>query len=215
LVAQKIRLRVNLKGSRNRSVRGNKFADPDVGFPVWFSTKSASPIRSVAISSKQAFLSSVSPNDLIALFHRPVRYQSRRSPEREGSLNQPMFAPVLSINTPGAIRAKQEDGNTVVRQNHEQQITELMKTIKTRLLTGTAAWAAINWVACLQAQSFLLGQYDAPHYSGSDHSDLSSSTGKVYLGFDGGAAFQQPINLYDSIGDNEKGHVWHRRPAGL
>ena len=79
-----------------------------------------------------------------------------------------------------------------------------MKTVKMRLLTGTAALAAINWAAGLQAQSFLPDFYAAPHYSGSDHAYLSSTSGKVYFGFDGGAAFQQPINLYDSIGDNEK-----------
>jgi opacity protein-like surface antigen len=84
------------------------------------------------------------------------------------------------------------------------QTPEPMKPIKMRLLTGTAALAAINWAACIQAQSFLPDFYAAPHYSGSDHSYLSSPAGKVYFGFDGGAAFQQPINLYDSIGDNEK-----------
>jgi opacity protein-like surface antigen len=118
-----------------------------------------------------------------------------------------MFAPVLSINTPGAIRVTQEGGNSDVRQNHKHgkpQILEPMKTIKMGLLPGTAAFAAINWAACIQAQSFLPDYYVTPHYGASDHSYLSTPTGKVYLGFDGGAAFQQPINLYDSIGDKEK-----------
>jgi opacity protein-like surface antigen len=83
-----------------------------------------------------------------------------------------------------------------------------MKTTKIRLLTGAAAFAAVNWVASVQAQSPLPDHYDTPH-SGAPAPATPGRyylqpTGKVYVGFDAGAAFQQDINLYDTIGDNEK-----------
>jgi len=77
------------------------------------------------------------------------------------------------------------------------QTTELMKTNKMRLLIGAAAVAALNWAACLQAQSALPGSMPGQDYT-------LAANNKVYLSFDMGTAFQQDINLYDSIGDNEK-----------
>ena len=86
---------------------------------------------------------------------------------------------------------------------NKPQTPEPMKTNKMRLLRGTAALAAINWAACVQAQSLLPDHYDTPNYGAPSHSYLSPPTGKVYAGFDAGPAFQQDIRLYDTIGDSE------------
>ena len=68
--------------------------------------------------------------------------------------------------------------------------------------------ALANPLSRLHAQSSMPANYYAP-YSGAPTTVTpgryySPLTGKVYFGFDAGAAFQQDINLYDSIGDNEK-----------
>jgi opacity protein-like surface antigen len=83
-----------------------------------------------------------------------------------------------------------------------------MKTAKITIFTGAATFALTTWVSCLQAQP------SAPVYSGAPyagaatvatpgHYYLPSPTGKLYAGFDAGAAFQQDIRLYDTIGDSE------------
>jgi opacity protein-like surface antigen len=80
-----------------------------------------------------------------------------------------------------------------------------MKTTKRMLLTGTAIFALANSVSPLQAQQ-LLSYYDAPH-SGmmpGYHYQLPPPTGKVYLGFDIGAALQQDITIKDTFGESEK-----------
>ena len=74
-----------------------------------------------------------------------------------------------------------------------------MKTTKIITLAGACSLILANGVSCLKAQTPVPAYYNTP-----TRSYLDPPTGKVYVGFDAGAAFQQPINLYDSIGDNEK-----------
>ena len=78
-----------------------------------------------------------------------------------------------------------------------------MKTIKNKLILGTATFAAVNCVTSAQTQYTLSDKYDAPSYSASTRSYLDPPAGKVYLGFDMGPAFQQGITITDTIGDSD------------
>jgi opacity protein-like surface antigen len=79
-----------------------------------------------------------------------------------------------------------------------------MKTTKIRLLAAAAALAALNWAPCISAQSPVPAYHDALYYGPPTRSFLPPPTGKLYVGFDVGAAFQQDILLYDTIGDSEQ-----------
>ncbi|MGH7993089.1 MAG: outer membrane protein [Limisphaerales bacterium] len=124
-----------------------------------------------------------------------------------------MMPPVLSINTRKASGVTKEDGNTVVRQRHkrEQNLkrTELMKTTQIRILAGAAAFALANSGSNLQAQPSAPACYDA-HYSGVPTGTMPGRyyvtplSGKVYLSFDLGPAWQQEITLSDTLGDSEQ-----------
>src|SRR3974390_799846 len=78
-----------------------------------------------------------------------------------------------------------------------------MKTTKTKLFVGTAAFATVSCLAGLQAQYSLPDKYDVPTYSASTRSYLDPPAGKEYLGFDMGPAFQQGITITDTIGDSD------------
>ena len=78
-----------------------------------------------------------------------------------------------------------------------------MKTTKTKLVVGAAAFATVNCLASLQAQYSLPDKYDVPTYSASTRSYLDPPAGKVYLGFDMGPAFQHGITITDTIGDSD------------
>lgn len=79
-----------------------------------------------------------------------------------------------------------------------------MKTIKMRFLALAAALAAINQATCIQAQLVIPAYYDSPYYGAPNHYYMPPPTGKVYVGFDGGAAFQQNITISDTIGDTDQ-----------
>ena len=78
-----------------------------------------------------------------------------------------------------------------------------MNTTKIKLVAGTAAFAAVSCVAGIEAQYALPDSHAVSSDSTSTRSHLDPPTGKVYLGFDIGPAFQQGITITDSIGDSD------------
>ncbi len=86
---------------------------------------------------------------------------------------------------------------------------ELMNATKSRILAGTATFVLANFTSCLQAEPSLLACYEAPYSNAPVGAaprryDATPLSGKVYLGFDAGAAFQQDITITDSVGDSDK-----------
>jgi len=78
-----------------------------------------------------------------------------------------------------------------------------MNVTKSKILAGAATFAVANSVLCLQAQPSLPAYYDAPYSSvpvgaAPGRYYATPLSGKVYLGFDAGAAFQQDITISDS-----------------
>ncbi len=84
-----------------------------------------------------------------------------------------------------------------------------MKTIRIKILAGVAGLALANSASCLQAQPYWPAYYDTP-YSGAPTGTMPGRyyatplSGKVYLSFDLGPAWQQDITMSDPIGDSEK-----------
>jgi opacity protein-like surface antigen len=101
----------------------------------------------------------------------------------------------------------------IVRQNYKRnqnlKPTELMKATKSKILAGVVTLALANSPSSLQAQSSLPAYYDAP-YSGTSTGTMPGRyyatplSGKLYLGFDAGAAWQQDITISDSVGDSDR-----------
>jgi opacity protein-like surface antigen len=86
-----------------------------------------------------------------------------------------------------------------------------MKTPKIRLLAGAAAFALVNGATCIQAQTgvpayyyYAAPYYGAPASMAPDRYYRPPPTGKIYVGFEMGPAFQQDITITDSIGDSDK-----------
>jgi OmpA-OmpF porin, OOP family len=84
-----------------------------------------------------------------------------------------------------------------------------MKTTQMILLTAAVTFALANGVSGLQAQCSVPAYYDAPYYGAPPVTTpgryyLPPPTGKVYVGFDAGPAFQQNITISDTIGDTDR-----------
>ena len=83
-----------------------------------------------------------------------------------------------------------------------------MKTTRIKVLAGAVGLALANSVSDLQAQPSWPAYYDAP-YSGTPTGTMPGRyyatplSGKVYLNFDLGPAWQQDITMSDTIGDSE------------
>jgi hypothetical protein len=80
-----------------------------------------------------------------------------------------------------------------------------MRTTRIMLLTGAVSFALANTVSGLHAQQSWPYYYDTS-YSGTTagRHELPPPSGKVYLSFDIGPAWQQDITMSDTIGDSEK-----------
>jgi opacity protein-like surface antigen len=84
-----------------------------------------------------------------------------------------------------------------------------MKTTHIILLTGAVTLALAGSVSSLQAQSSSPAYYDPPYSNAPVGAApgryyATPLSGKVYLGFDAGAAWQQDITIRDTIGDSDK-----------
>jgi opacity protein-like surface antigen len=81
-----------------------------------------------------------------------------------------------------------------------------MNAIRTKILAGAAALAVAfsAWHLSAQPDYYYYGPYPAPPAPPASDRYYAPLSGKLYLGFDVGVAFQQDITLSDSIGDNEK-----------
>ncbi len=84
-----------------------------------------------------------------------------------------------------------------------------MNAIKIKNFAGAVTLALANSVSSLQAQPSLPAYYDTP-YSGTPAGTVPGRycatplSGKLYLGFDAGVAWQQDITISDSVGDSDR-----------
>ena len=86
---------------------------------------------------------------------------------------------------------------------------DLMNATKNKILAGVATSALASFVSCLQAGPSLPACNDAPYSStlvGAAPGRYATTPlgGKVYLGFDAGAVFQQDITITDDVGDSDQ-----------
>ncbi len=84
-----------------------------------------------------------------------------------------------------------------------------MNATKSRIVSAATALAMAYWPMALQAQTStptLIGSaiFGAPGNTVPGHGYVAPLNGKLYFGFDGGAALQQGITLSDSVGDSEQ-----------
>ena len=84
-----------------------------------------------------------------------------------------------------------------------------MNTTRNRILAGAVTLTLAGFVSGLQAQSSLPPAYYDTTYPGVPASAAPGHyamplAGKIYLGFDLGAALQQDITITDGAGDRER-----------
>jgi len=84
-----------------------------------------------------------------------------------------------------------------------------MNATKCWILPQAIALAMLNMPVALQAQTSTPTVFDSPTSSpagstGPEHDNATPLGGKVYFGFDAGAALQQNITLSDTVGDSEQ-----------
>ena len=84
-----------------------------------------------------------------------------------------------------------------------------MHAAKSSILCAAVALAMTNWPMALRAQTATSTSLNTPTFSlpggvASSPGYAMPLSGKLYLGFDGGAALQQSITLSDSVGDSER-----------
>lgn len=123
-----------------------------------------------------------------------------------------MLVPVLSINTRKASGVTRQAETEIVKlaRDHSQTLKPVkrMNAIKRKILAGAVTCSLANLPFSIPAQLLSPASRDTP-CSGTPNGAVPGRyyamppSGKLYLGFDGGAALQQDITISDSLGDSD------------